>query len=146
MPTQKELLEKHREGLDAKYKAKYPNGRFALQYFERGGFWAMHWAPRRDTSHSRYRGISVRYRIENKMISNENHQNSAFGKCNNYDTLAKVIAGAHRAKCPAELIAAFLQRYENRSTEGFEGLEYKGTPEMQAIVGITYFLYKVSRG
>ncbi len=141
MPTQKELLETHREGLDAKFREKYPNGRFALQRF--ASFWAIHWVPRRDTSHSRYRGISVKYTIENKMVSNANHQNSAFGKCNNYDTVAKVVAAAHRAECPAELIAAFLERYENRAKEGFSGLEYVGTPEMQAVKGLAYFLYKL---
>lgn len=119
MKTQKELLGEHRAGLDAQFKAKYPQGKFTVY---RGGYYALYWSPRRNTSHAKYRGIGFETR---KVYSTEkgvfpvSHQNNSFGKCNNYDSLDKMVAAARGFGIGEDLIEAFVARYNDRAKEGF---------------------------
>jgi len=53
LPTQKELLEAHRQELDKRFNTKYPNGKFTLQCrgvgsdFYRGEpYFLLHWVNR----------------------------------------------------------------------------------------------------
>lgn len=114
MKTQRELLEEHRKELDRAWRARYPNGQFVLQQWDRrlGGPWiALHWNPKRNTSHVKYRGVSVRqYRGEESIIV-ESYQNNSFGKVRNYDSMEKLLAAATRANASAELITKFLAEH-----------------------------------
>jgi len=117
--TQTQLLTEHRAELDAEYLVKWPQGQFVCQRFH--GF-GLYWNPRRNTSHSRYRGIgtatSKRY-SEEPGVYQENYQNCSFGKCTYYASLEKLVEGARRFGAPEPLIAAFVERYNNRTSEGF---------------------------
>ncbi len=135
MPTQKELLEEHRIGLDNEFKQKYPSGRFCLQRRMVGKSfssniipdqpcsYSLHWAPKRNTSHTKYRGISVADRGMYGAIgiTHEKYQTSSFGNCKNYDTLDKLLNACQKLDVPQILIDAFIDRYNNRAMEGFNG-------------------------
>lgn len=133
MPTQKELLEVHRIGLDEKFKKQYPLGRFCLQRRQidkpftktiqpwKQCSYQLHWAPRRNTSNTKYRGISIadtgKYGVAG--LTHYNHQNCSFGNCKNYDTLDKLLNACQKLEVPQILIDAFIERYNNRANEGF---------------------------
>jgi hypothetical protein len=141
MTTQKELLEKHREGLDEAFVKQYPNGKFCLQYrlLSRDGkdtpWWGLHWCPKRSTSHVRKRGISTeswycgglnRDQILSgdwKNIQQENYQNCSFGRTNNYDSLDKLLIACERKGCPKDLVEAFVERYKVRAEEWPRGFK-----------------------
>jgi hypothetical protein len=118
MKTQQQLLTEHRKQLDEAFAAKYPNGKFCLQRFDRANFVAIHWAPRRNTSHTSFKGISVKL-DNNGAMSNHDYQRSSFGRCNYYDTFEKMLASAKRLGFDEKLIAMFVERYQNRASEGF---------------------------
>jgi hypothetical protein len=118
LPSQKELLEAHRTQLDAKFRAKFPNGRFCLQYRNDAlathygePYYLIHWEYKRPTSHDRFRGISVCRRANNLEIEHNPFRNNSFGKCNNYDTLEKLFTACERRNVPAELVNAFEKDY-----------------------------------
>jgi hypothetical protein len=119
--TQQQLLDEHRAELDAEYQAKYPQGQFVLQ-LRRSGEVGLYWNPRRNTSHTRYRGIGTNSRKlyeYTDSINQVNYQNCSFDTCRRYKTLNKLVEAAKRAGVNEELIAAFAERYNNRASEGF---------------------------
>jgi hypothetical protein len=130
MKTQKQLLTEHREQLDKRFHEKYPGGKFCLQYrndrlaLHYGkSYYMMHWEPRRPTSHNRYRGISVGYDTSLRPEYHLHHsyyRNNSFGRCNDYDTIGKLLAACKRKDVPVVLIEAFTKRYIDRASEGFE--------------------------
>lgn len=118
--TQTELLTEHRAELDAEYLERWPQGQFVVQRYN--SHLGLYWNPRRNTSHTRYKGIGIenrqRYGAEEGAFP-VNHQNCCFGKCTYYATFDKLVAGAIRLGIPEEMIAAFTERYQNRASEGF---------------------------
>ena len=126
MKTQKQLLEAHRLQLDERFLAKYPNGQFVLQYrgdmglAERGeAYFVISWNPKRSTSHVRYKGISVKHNPKSQTLTHCITQNNSFGRCNNYDTLEKLLAACERKDVPTLLVEGFVERYNDRQNEGF---------------------------
>lgn len=126
MKTQKELLEKHRAELDAKFRAKYPKGKFCLEQTEawlsyRATF-GLYWEPRRPTSHSRYKGIAVKISLPDN-VQHSNFANMAVCgpfKRNDYDTLEKLLTRCKKVGVPKQLVDAFVKRYNARQSEGFD--------------------------
>lgn len=123
------FLKEHRVALDAKYRAKYPLGKFCIQ--NHGG-WKIHWCPSRNTSHCSKRGISVLYKdtaapapaIKTSKynpdgVQHENYQNCCFGKVYNYSSLESLLAACRKKCLPQELVDAFVLRYNDRKSESF---------------------------
>ncbi len=139
MRTQAELLEEHRQGLDEKFHQDYPLGKFCVQkrlddgwdapYSYGNNSVALHWCPKRSTSHTRKKGISIYLYVKSHpavlsgrfpQLKHENYQNSSFGNTYNYKDLDKFLSAAKKKDIPEELIEAFLTRYNKRSEEGFK--------------------------
>jgi hypothetical protein len=133
--TQRELLETQRKQLDERYVEKYPQGKFCVQYrgdmglLEQGlDFWGLHWSPTRSTGAVKRKGITIYLRkylsretnIISSGIEHATYQNCSFGKCNNYDSLEKMIAFCAKRDVPKELVEAFQKRYQDRHLEGFK--------------------------
>ena len=116
LPTQKELLEAHRAILNEKFRIKYPNGRFCIQYRDDMGlketgkaYWLIHWEFKRPTSHDRFRSISTSF--QGGKITQSDFRNSSFGKCSNYDSIEKLLAACERRNVPDELVLSFERRF-----------------------------------
>lgn len=109
--TLKEYAEENAKVLDAKFRERYPNGKFAVQVY---GNYYLHWVPKRNTSQTTHIGISNVYREDSKQIVDEYYQHSSFGKVYLYKTLDAAIKKAHKLNFPEELIQRFVERYNNR--------------------------------
>lgn len=113
MITQKQLLEQHRKELDFRYTKRYPMGRFCLQFFN--GMIGLHWAPKRNTSHKIFKGISIEFNgVKYMDFSIGLYQRSSFGKCYNFDSLEELVRAAQRHCVREDLTEKFIKLFNNR--------------------------------
>lgn len=113
MTTYKEFQQQHKQELDDQFHTKYPRGQFVLQKYHSRVYsktiYGMHWNPRRRTSRSSPRGVSISC-VGGSIIESK-WQNNSWGKCNYYKDLDTAIKNAENLGFPKKVITIFKKKY-----------------------------------